>query len=117
MKAYKLEVLIINHDNLDIHDIKEVLENANYSNDCIWPQIQNIKEVDIGEWSDDHPLNQKSTCETEYKRLFSSNEDILKNIFEELEKYNDKLYDVFFNLNDEEFEELNKKLLNIIDQK
>jgi hypothetical protein len=25
---------------------------------------------DIGEWSDDHPLNHNHTAETEYKRLF-----------------------------------------------
>ena len=58
MKAYKVELLIIDHDELGAEDIKDELEHTNYANDCIMPTVQAIQCVDIGEWTDDHPLNQ-----------------------------------------------------------
>ena len=39
-------------------EIASELEHSNYANDCIDPQVMKITEVDIGEWSDEHPLNQ-----------------------------------------------------------
>lgn len=57
MKAYKIEILIINHEELSQEEIESVIENTIYSNRCISPEIWGIKEIDIGEWSDDHPLN------------------------------------------------------------
>jgi hypothetical protein len=71
MKAYKVELLIVDFDELGGEDIKNVIENQKYPNWCIDPQVKNIKEADIGEWTDDHPLNKLSTLNKEYKRLFS----------------------------------------------
>jgi hypothetical protein len=71
MKAYKVELLIIDHDRLGINGIIHELENVSYPNDCIYPSIMNIQERDIGEWSDEHPLNNRYTSEEEYSRLFS----------------------------------------------
>lgn len=70
MKAYKVEILIIDFDKLGAEGIKEELENTRYANDCISPDVKNIQEVDLGEWDDDHPLNNPDTCDEEYKRLF-----------------------------------------------
>lgn len=70
MKAYKLEILIIDNDNIGGTNIIEVLENQHYPNYCISPIVKDIVEADIGEWHDDHPLNKKSTYDIEYKRLF-----------------------------------------------
>lgn len=70
MKAYKLEILIIDHDCMDVKEVVETIENANFPNDCINPQVMDYAEVDIGEWTDDHPLNSKKTCKQEYERLF-----------------------------------------------
>jgi hypothetical protein len=56
MKAFKVEILIIDHDDVG-DELESLITNANYPNDCINPQIISIEEADIGEWHDDHPLN------------------------------------------------------------
>ena len=71
MKAYKITLLVIDQDELGTKEISDVLESTKYPNWCISPQIKACEEADIGEWEDDHPLNQASTHEAEYKRLFS----------------------------------------------
>lgn len=70
MKAYKVELLIVDHDNVGLDGIKEVIEDTKYPNYCISPNIMDIEEKDIGEWHDDHPLNLLSKMESEYKKLF-----------------------------------------------
>lgn len=70
MKAYKLEILIIDFNEVGLDDIKEIIENANYPNDCININVMDIVSVDIGEWHDEHPLNNYKTAEAEYNRLF-----------------------------------------------
>jgi hypothetical protein len=70
MKAYLLTVLINDHDNLGAEGIEEVLSNARYPNHCINPIVIKVKEAEIGEWHDDHPLNGGDNLE-EIKRLFS----------------------------------------------
>ena len=70
MKAYKVEVLIIDFEELGEQSIREELENANFPNDCITIKVKNIEGKDIGEWDDNHPLNKRLTCDEEYRRLF-----------------------------------------------
>lgn len=72
MKAYKLEVLIIDFDNVGKEGIIDELQNANYPNDCIAPDVLTVKEADIGEWHDDHPLNKRSTKMVEVERIFGN---------------------------------------------
>lgn len=67
MKAYKIEILIIDHDKVG-EDIKHHIENARYPNRCIYPHVMNITETDIGPWTDDHPLNKDLV--NEYGRIF-----------------------------------------------
>ena len=66
MKAYKIEILVVDFEehgeDVLIHDI----ENMKYYS----PNVMDIREADIGEWSDDHPLNKRDTCVEEYKRIF-----------------------------------------------
>ena len=69
MKAYKFEVLVIDFDQLGGDEIAQTIQDANYPNDCISPSVESIEERDIGEWTDDHPLN-KAGCSLEYHRLF-----------------------------------------------
>jgi hypothetical protein len=61
MKAHILQVLVIDHDELGAGEAGEALEQANYPNDCISPDVLSHKTYDIGEWKDDHPLNYKKT--------------------------------------------------------
>ena len=70
MKAYKLEVFIIDFDDVGKEEIVDILENAHYPNRCISPNVKNIIEKDIGEWNDDHPLNKKDTYDQTYLDLF-----------------------------------------------
>ncbi len=72
MKAYKIELLIIDHDKVGKEGIIHYLEDTKYPNYCISPQVKNIIEKDIGEWSDNHPLNLNETTNKEYERLFNN---------------------------------------------
>jgi hypothetical protein len=72
MKAYKVELLILNFDNLSEEEIKDEIENVNYANDCIAPAVMKIVGKEIGEWYDDHPFNRKDTAKTEYDKLFEN---------------------------------------------
>lgn len=72
MKAYKVELLIVDQDELGPEDIVSELENTKYANHCISPRVKKITEKDIGEWSDNHPLNKHSTRDEEYERLFGN---------------------------------------------
>lgn len=72
MKAYKLELLIVDHDRLGGKAIVETLENQKYPNYCIAPRVMRIEERDVGLWTDDHPLNLLSTLKQEHDRLFNA---------------------------------------------
>lgn len=74
MKAYKLELLILDHDGLGDSGITSAIENAHYPNRCISPSVMKIESRDIGEWQDDNPLNFTSKKKAEYERLFSQQE-------------------------------------------
>ena len=71
MKAHKVTLFIIDMDEVGAEEIKVVIENAHYPNRCISPEVYNIETVDVGEWSDDHPLNQTATAHLEWERLFN----------------------------------------------
>lgn len=71
MKVYKLEVMVLDFDDLGADEIVSVLENQKYPNYCIAPDVMSIEERDCGEWHDDHPLNKHSTQEIEFQRLFN----------------------------------------------
>lgn len=71
MKAYKLEILVIDFDEVG-DEIVEVIKNQKYPNHCIDPMVMSFQSVEIGEWDDDHPLNtpEDGIQENEFKRLF-----------------------------------------------
>jgi hypothetical protein len=66
LKAYKIELLVIDNEGIGIQEISGLIGDCKY----VYPKIQRIVERDIGEWYDDHPLNKKDTCDAEYERLF-----------------------------------------------
>lgn len=70
MQAHKIEIFVIDLDEIGVEEIKSVIENTRYPNRCISPEVKSIKTVDIGEWHDDHPLNLIDEAEAEYHRLF-----------------------------------------------
>ena len=74
MKAYSLEVLVIDFDRIGGNSVREELENGRFANRCISPTVKKITEVEIGEWHDGHPLNKHNTATAEYLRLFSKSQ-------------------------------------------
>lgn len=74
MKAYKVELLIIDFDELGEDSLRYQLENASYPNDCVSPTVMAIMGRDIGPWDDDHALNSRSTRAAAYERIFCENE-------------------------------------------
>lgn len=71
MKAYKIEMLIIDFDQLGERAIIETIETTRYPNHCISPSVRAIECRDIGLWDDNHPLNNKNKADAEYARLFA----------------------------------------------
>jgi hypothetical protein len=71
VKAYRVELLVIDHDHIGESAITQEVENARYGNDCISPQVMNIEGRDIGEWDDGHALNSRSKAVGEFQRLFA----------------------------------------------
>ncbi len=70
MNVYKIELMVIDLDQIGEQEIKAVLENTRYPNRCISPKVKNIEARDIGEWHDEHPMNITDKVDGEYKRLF-----------------------------------------------
>lgn len=70
MKAYKVELLIVDHDGLGKSGIVEEIQSASYGNDCIMPRVMLVEEREIGDWHDEHPLNHKKTIDAEYVKMF-----------------------------------------------
>lgn len=75
MKVTKVELMIIDHDELGEDEIASVLTNSRYPNHCIMPMVQSMRTIDIGEWRDDHPLNITATSSEAYAKLFYGVED------------------------------------------
>ena len=71
MKTHKVELLIIDFDDVGDEEIQSLLEETRYSNRCIFPKVKKITTVDIGEWHDKYLLNLKNTKDEEYERLFN----------------------------------------------
>lgn len=65
MKAYKIEIFVIDFESGCKEDLLRVLDNNKHYNF----QVKEVKETDIGEWRDEHELNQRRTCEKAYKEL------------------------------------------------
>ena len=70
MKVYKIVLTVVDFDDIGQESVRKEIECARYPNDCISPSVMSIESRDIGEWSDDHPLNKASTAENEMRRLF-----------------------------------------------
>ena len=68
IKAYKIEILVLDFEDSGEESIKDTVENMRHLN----AEVMNIKSVDI-EWSDEHPLNNCGTSARAYQDLFAAN--------------------------------------------
>lgn len=87
MKAYKVELLIVDHDDVG-DEIPNIIENQKYPNYCISPNVMSVQSVDIGEWFDGHPLNKRDEQGAYYKQAFNIDleKEILETKFNNLQK-------------------------------
>jgi hypothetical protein len=67
MKAYLMTVLVLDHEGHGLEDAENCIESVRNW----YPTIISSKEADIGEWSDEHPLNSRLTVKAECDRLFA----------------------------------------------
>lgn len=67
MKVYKIEICAYDLNNIGEDDIRNNLEGFR-------ELMVDVKAVDSRsvEWSDDHPLNQRDTCDQAYIDLFNN---------------------------------------------
>ena len=70
MKIHKIELLVLDFDDIGIDGVVDIIENQRYPNHCISPDVMFSESRDVGEGSDDHPLNKFHTRLKEYSRLF-----------------------------------------------
>ena len=87
MKAYKVELLIVDHDDVG-DEIPNIIENQKYPNYCISPNVMSVQSVDIGEWFDGHPLNKRDKQGAYYRQAFNIDleKEILETKFNNLQK-------------------------------
>lgn len=71
MKVYKVELMIVDVDNIGADAVKNALENQRYPNHCIAPHVMNVDERDVV-WHDSHPLNKRATVRSAYADLFNT---------------------------------------------
>lgn len=71
-KVYKVELLIIDHENWGEREITNIIENTRYPAHAISPEVMAVEMREIEWGDDDHPLNFADTCEAEFKRLFTN---------------------------------------------
>jgi len=66
--VHRIEVLVIDHDELGAEEVGTTIEEARYPNRCIHPRALS-SETRWVDWSDEHPLNQPD-WEAAYRELF-----------------------------------------------
>ena len=57
MKLKRVTFYFIDHESVSDNEVKEMLQNCNFPNDCISPHQITVEETDIGQWNDDHRCN------------------------------------------------------------
>jgi hypothetical protein len=70
-KVHLMTVLLIDHDDLGAEGTEQVLEDARYPNDCLYPTVLNTQTQEV-DWDDDHPLNSTQHVAQAVADLFPS---------------------------------------------
>ena len=69
MKIYKMEILFIDFDGLGEAGARDLLENTRYPNHVIGPDVMSCETREV-DWTDAHPLNNRTTRRAAYEKLF-----------------------------------------------
>jgi hypothetical protein len=68
IKAYKIEILVLDFEDNGEESIKDTVEGSRFLN----AKVMSSRGVDV-DWSDDHPLNHCGTSARAYQDLFAVN--------------------------------------------
>ncbi len=71
MNAIRIELLIVNTDDVSVDEVVDIIENTKYPNHCIAPRVMACDVREIGKFSDEHPLNKYETMRDEFNKLFN----------------------------------------------
>lgn len=67
MKSYKIEIIVNDYDDIGVDEIKTIIEDHSK---YIAPMVLDVKEMEVGEWSDDHPLNSRKFAKSYVDKVF-----------------------------------------------
>ena len=70
MKVHQVVLAVVDFDEIGAEGVRQIFEHMSDSCDSMLPTVRSVKTMDIGEWSDDHPLNDLNREEDELRRLF-----------------------------------------------
>lgn len=70
MYAHKVELLVLDADNLGADEVQSVIENTNYPNRCISVSALKMHSIKVYDWSDEHPLNNRNSQHEAVKIMF-----------------------------------------------
>ena len=73
MEVHRVEVLVIDGDEVGADGVKQIIENTKYPNWCIDPLVMSIETRQV-DFHDDHPLNKMDTFEEAYRQIFKGSE-------------------------------------------
>ncbi len=71
MKAYKIELIVVDHEDFGEEEIVSVIEDSCENWGGIGVMVNKVTSAEIGEWSDDHPLNNQDSSIKYIKENFS----------------------------------------------
>ena len=69
MKVYKMEVFVIDFDEVGKEVVRSILVNARFPNRCIMPYVGEIQTREV-EWSDSCDLNRIDLRKEAFQTLF-----------------------------------------------
>lgn len=69
-KVHMIVLCVVDHDGLGADEVVSVLEAEEFPNHCMYPRVVAIETREVV-WSDDHPLNQRSTRNVAFRKLFT----------------------------------------------
>lgn len=70
LNVYKVELMVMDFDNIGRDEVIELLENTRYPNRCISPTVAHVEQRVVDNWTDNHPLNNTSSHISEFHKLF-----------------------------------------------
>lgn len=76
IRVYKIELMVVDHDDVGPQDVAVLIETTRYPSRCIAPRVMNVDERAV-EWTDEHPLNSARGWQAAFRALFASGRERL----------------------------------------